>query len=429
MTWFRLWFVLSALLSLGLFLSLPLAAQPVSEADRLADEVRSRLSTVGAMTETTEQRIEAMRAWQSAEKLLELRPDSESWDLVTQAQFLAGLYEKALETGEDWVRRQPEDFRAHYARGRALIETYRFGPAISALERARDLARDDEQRALAGRSLGLALEKKRRYFDAFAAYAAAGDEASAQRLREEQAREAEEEAGIINVCYGADSRDEEMEEMQKEAERLEAELAALEAEYGLDADRLEGELRAQIRLAYAAESRQARREQAEAAIPTAESLHRQRPDAESFELLVQVQLMARRYEGAVATAEEWVRWQPTHPYALLLLGQSLTGLGNYEAAVSPLRRAFALAEGKEREVAGKSLGFALEKSKRLDEALAAYEGVGDEISVRRVRENQELEVEWQEMEISDEIVCIDPNWPDDEQKHLEAELRKFEEDQ
>lgn len=229
-----------------------------------------------------------------------------------------------------------------------------------------------------------------------------------------------------NVCYGPIEDDDRVKAAQAEAAKLEAELAAIEADWAPEA---EERLRAKMREARRIRDRDERLAAAVEVVPLAEQLYKARPDVESLRLLTETRLLARMYPEARKSAETWAQWRPDDYLAHLYLGQTLISLDEYETALTPLRRAFDVARDDiERGRAGRTEGFALEKLKRYPEALAVYELVGDSVSVERVRESQELEasVGFDLGEIDDGTYC--PDWRQTEEAQpLEAEMKALEE--
>lgn len=230
--------------------------------------------------------------------------------------------------------------------------------------------------------------------------------------------------GATNICYGPIEDSARVKAAQAEAAKLEAEMAALEAQWEGEADEMEATLRAKMREARMIRDRDERLAAAAEVVPLAEQLYEVRPDVESLRLLTETRLLAKMYSEARESAETWARWRPEDHLALLYLGQTLISLDEHELALTPLRRSADVArDDQERERAGRSEGFALEKLKRYPEALAVYESVGDETSVERVRESQQLEasVGFELGELDDGNYC--PDWrPTEEAQRLEEPM-------
>lgn len=150
-----------------------------------------------------------------------------------------------------------------------------------------------------------------------------------------------------------------------------------------DADALEAALRARIQEIAVESGSIPRRDSALEALPSAESLYRQRPDALSLELLIRLQLLAGRFDEAQHHAEMWVRWQPDRWQAQWYLGQALASKDEYESALAPLERAFERAPEAGRKSVGQSLVAVFKRLGRLEEALVINRQVGGETSAPR----------------------------------------------
>ena len=196
------------------------------DAARLEGEARARLRESRMTRNRQDRRAKAAEAVPSAQQLYLLRPDAVSLELLTQIQLMAKQYPEARETAETWARWRPEDFLAQFLLGQALIMTDGYESALPPLQRAIDVAADDKESRSAGKSLGFALEKLERYPEAIAAYESAGDDASVLRAQENQSLRTRsvllpEDAEDGTICL-------DWRELEKEAERLEAEMEALD---------------------------------------------------------------------------------------------------------------------------------------------------------------------------------------------------------
>lgn len=185
---------------------------------------------------------------------------------------------------------------------------------------------------------------------------------------------------------------------------------------------LADEVRSRIHAARSLRKRAAKKASYEAAIPIARQLAEQQPGAESSELLATALLGAGRYLEGQHTARQWVARSPGDWLAQSYLGNALTATEDYESALAPLERALDLAPTHRKNGVARSLGFALEKLKRLEQALAVYESAGDERSAVRVRENIETIASLSNVEDG----CWEPALRREEAEQLEKELKALE---
>lgn len=210
--------------------TVPAREEPPDDAHRdleiLEQDVRDLMRLARSESARKDRLVGFLRAVLPARELVSRRPDAASRELLLTATLGARLYEEAEKAAVDWIREEPPDWRAHFYLGQARNGLLLFEEAIGPLESAAVLAREEHSRPLVARSLGFSLEKLKRFEDALAVYEAAGESASAARVRENM----ESLAGTHTVLGGcvlwADNP--EFEAMEEEARRLEEELRKLE---------------------------------------------------------------------------------------------------------------------------------------------------------------------------------------------------------
>ena len=178
--------------------------------------------------DSMDRRVAYLRAVETAKQLTAVEPSYENLLLQTQAQLGAGLYEQARQTAGTAVDLDPGDWRAYFYMGAAETSDFRFEEAVTSLLAARQRAAEPANLRTIWRHLGFAYEKQKLFDEAIDAYQLAEDEISVQRIQENLAML--EEIGLDGPFDGCVLRDDflKIEELQKEAERLEKELAELE---------------------------------------------------------------------------------------------------------------------------------------------------------------------------------------------------------
>ena len=107
-------------------------------------------------------------------------------------------------------------------------------------------------------------------------------------------------------------------------------------------------------------------------------------------LLGEVQLGAKSYDSAASTLQQAISKRNNDWHAHLYLGQAYGSLERYNDAEAPLNDALGLASGDAEKQVLDYLGFVLEKQKKFDASISAYERAGNAGGAARVRENQQI---------------------------------------
>ncbi len=140
--------------------------------------------------------------------------------LKLSAELGAGLYAKAVETGNAASAKSSADWLAHFYLGQAYTSNGQFQNAIAPLEKAKTMTTKPDELKTIWKQLGFAYEKQKKYAQSVQAYQNAGDQGAVARVTENQNTERENE----NI----DAENKLIEEMKREAKALEEELKALE---------------------------------------------------------------------------------------------------------------------------------------------------------------------------------------------------------
>lgn len=116
-------------------------------------------------------------------------------------------------------------------------------------------------------------------------------------------------------------------------------------------------------------------------------------------LLGEARLGAKQYQSAVQAFDRAAAAQPSSWLPLYYKGQAQTILDRFESAEATLKSALAKTRSAsdQNRIWGQ-LGFVYEKQKSFDEAIAAYQKVGDSQGVARARKNKEIAEENLEVE-------------------------------
>ncbi|MDE2850706.1 MAG: tetratricopeptide repeat protein [Acidobacteriota bacterium] len=113
-------------------------------------------------------------------------------------------------------------------------------------------------------------------------------------------------------------------------------------------------------------------------------------------LLGEVQLGGKNYESAASTLQQAISKRRNDWHAHLYLGQAYGSLERYNDAEAPLNDALGLASGEAEKQVLDYLGFVLEKQRKFEASITAYERAGNAGGAARVRENQQIQQENQE---------------------------------
>jgi len=160
------------------------------------------------------------------------------------------------------------------------------------------------------------------------------------------------------------------------------------------------------------------------AVDQAKALVAKDASYENLLTLGEAQLGAKQYDGAAdsfgkAASKKSGSWLP-HFYR----SQALTAIQRYDAAEDSLRAALAANPSAEDEKRiYRQIGFVNEKLKNYEEAKTAYTRAGDQASVKRVEENQNIAAENRKIEAENQRI----EEMRQEREKLEKELKELNE--
>ncbi len=161
-----------------------------------------------------------LRASQLAGELVTASASYDNLMLKISAELGAGLYAKAVETGNAAAAKSSGDWLANFYLGQAYTSNGQFQEAVAPLEKAKGMTTKPDDLKKIWKQLGFAYEKQKKYAQSIEAYTNAGDQGGVARVRDN------EETARYNK--NAEAQNTEIEKMKKEAAELEAELKALE---------------------------------------------------------------------------------------------------------------------------------------------------------------------------------------------------------
>jgi tetratricopeptide (TPR) repeat protein len=140
--------------------------------------------------------------------------------------------------------------------------------------------------------------------------------------------------------------------------------------------------------------------------------------------LGEAQLGAKQYQGAADSFQKASAKKSNDWLAFYYLSQAQTALGQFAAAETALERALRTGPSAQNEKRiHRQIGFVNEKLKNYEEAKVAYTRAGDQASVARVEQNQQIAQENQGIEEHNRQI----EQMRREQEALEKELRELEE--
>lgn len=160
------------------------------------------------------------------------------------------------------------------------------------------------------------------------------------------------------------------------------------------------------------------------AVEQAKALAAQEASYDNLTSLGEAQLGAKQYQGAADSFQKAAAKKPNDWLAYYYLSQAQTALGQFAAAETALERALRTSPSS-RDVARiyRQVGFVKEKLKNYEEAKVAYTRAGDQASVARVEQNQQIAKENRDIEDHNRQI----EQMRREQEALEKELRELEE--
>ena len=160
------------------------------------------------------------------------------------------------------------------------------------------------------------------------------------------------------------------------------------------------------------------------AVEQAKALVAAEASYENLMSLGEAQLGAKQYQGAADSFQKAAAKQSNDWLAFYYLSQAQTALGQLAGAETALERALRTNPAAQNEKRiYRQIGFVNEKLKNYEEAKVAYTRAGDQASVARVEQNQQIAQENQSIEEHNRQV----EQMRKEQEALEQELRELEE--
>ena len=140
--------------------------------------------------------------------------------LQMSAELGAGLYDKAVVTGEKAMAKNSSDWLVPFYIGQAYTSSNQHPKAEAPLKKALELASKPDDQKKVWKQLGFAYEKQKKFADSISAYQNAGDGGAVARVEENLQTERYNEQ--------VEAENEQIRRMEEEAKRLEEELKKLE---------------------------------------------------------------------------------------------------------------------------------------------------------------------------------------------------------
>ena len=155
-----------------------------------------------------------------AKQLVSSEASYDNYMLLVSAELGAGQYGNAIETGKAALAKKDSDWLAYYYLGQAYSSSEKYQEAVDPLEKAKERASKPDDLKLVWRQLGYTYEKQKKYTQSIEAYQFAGDQASANRVAENEKTE--------QFNQQVEQENELIKQMEEEAAKLEEELKELE---------------------------------------------------------------------------------------------------------------------------------------------------------------------------------------------------------
>jgi tetratricopeptide (TPR) repeat protein len=159
------------------------------------------------------------KAADAAKALATANPSFDHLMLLGETQLGSDQYAAAAATFKQAAGKNPNDWLVHYYLGQAQTAAGQYGAAEAALKQALTKSNAGKDQVRTWKQLGFVYEKQRDFEQAKTAYRKAGDNASAQRVEENQE--------IAKYNKEVEAENEELQERQKEAEQIKKELEEL----------------------------------------------------------------------------------------------------------------------------------------------------------------------------------------------------------
>ena len=335
--------------------------------------------------------------------LVAAAPAHADWDAGIAA-YKSGNYAQAAQLLQEVVEAQPEWPNGLLMLGQTYLKLNRNQDALTHLRKAYDLKPDDVQTQLV---LGKAYLDLRRYGDAaklLGGINAAALPKSHQGALYQMRAKAHEKSGRNDLAL-ADlenavkvSPDNANLQYQygtlafNEGDTRTA-IAALDKAVQLDAtDPAKHRARVGALVRLGRETRGTEKAQAYTrAVGAARELVARDPSFESLMLLGDAELGAKQYEEAISTYGQAAAKNSRDWLPLYYIGQAYTATKTYRLAEESLDRALQKASSVEdQNLIWKQLAFVYEKRQNFDQAIAAYNRIGDSASAQRVQENRDI---------------------------------------
>lgn len=355
------------------------------------------------------------------------------WEEGVKA-FQAGNYSAAAKEFQEVVESNPDYASGHFMLGQALAQLNRDQDALAAFRKAYDLNPNSVQFQFA---LANAYLNAKRYGDASQLYERIDPSSlGAEHRAAYQTNKA--------IAFDKSGRGEEVMASLRDAARSRPNDAKIQYSYGVAAYNAGDSAAAVTALGKAVQLdpnpkhrgayvkalvRQAREDRSKKAnYPRAaehvRALVSADPSYENLLLLGEVQLGAKQYRDAVDSFKKASAQQSNDWLALFYLSQAQTAVGDYADAERTLGRLLQadLSPENERRVY-KQIGFVHEKLRKYDEAKVAYARAGDQASIARIEQNEQISAENQQIEEHNRQI----EQMRSEQEALEEELRELEE--
>ena len=161
-----------------------------------------------------------LKAAELATAVVAAKPDFDNLMLLMSAELGAGLYDKAVTTGEKARAKNGSDWLVPFYIGQAYTSSDRHQQAEKPLKEALELTKKPGDQRKVWKQLGFAYEKQKKYSESISAYQNAGDQGAVSRV----------EKNLETSRYNqeVEANNEQIRRMEEEAKRLEEELKKLE---------------------------------------------------------------------------------------------------------------------------------------------------------------------------------------------------------
>lgn len=166
-----------------------------------------------------------LKASELAASVVAAEPTFDNMMLQMSAELGAGLFDKAVTTGEKAMQKNSSDWLVPFYIGQAYTSSNQHPKAEAPLKKALELAKTPTDQKKVWKQLGFAYEKQKKYTESISAYQKAGDASAQARVQE----------NLDTARYNdkVESENEQIRKMEEEAKRLEEELKKLEEGGGI----------------------------------------------------------------------------------------------------------------------------------------------------------------------------------------------------